>query len=68
MITDTESTLLEETQRLLQETDKPLLEIYRETGLNFYWLRKMASRSIPEPGVNKVQKLYEYLTQTKLSV
>lgn len=43
-----------------------LLKVYTDTGLPFYWLRKVASGEIKNPSVNRVQYLYEHLTRTTL--
>jgi transcriptional regulator with XRE-family HTH domain len=61
-------TLMQETIRLLRERTNQLPQIAQKTGLSFYWLRKFAYREIPNPSVNAVQKLYEYLADKKLSV
>lgn len=58
--------LMERTLQLLEKTDKTLPEIYAETGLSFYWLRKFKSREFKDPSVNRVQQLYEYLTGQQL--
>lgn len=54
--------LMEETRKLLKDSQKSLPTIYTETGINFYWLRKFKSGQFKDPSVNTVQKLYEYLT------
>lgn len=58
--------LLDRTQELLKDTKKTLPSIYRDTGINFYWLRKFKSGKIKDPSVNTVQKLYEYLSGKNL--
>lgn len=62
--------LLERTVELLREDmkDRTLLELHKETGLPFYWLRKMAGRETKDPSVNRVQALYEYLSGDKLEL
>lgn len=64
----TGSTLLVRTRTLLLNTERPLLDIHRESGLPFYWLRKVKSGEIRDPSVSRTQRLYEYLTNRKLSV
>jgi transcriptional regulator with XRE-family HTH domain len=53
--------LKDETRRLLKESKKTLPQIYKETGISYYWLRKFKSGEVAEPGVNRIQALYEYL-------
>lgn len=61
--------LLEKTLDLLRNhRQKTLREIEDATELPYYWLRKMASGEIADPGVNRVQKLYEYLSQSTISL
>jgi hypothetical protein len=61
-------TLMIETMRLLKERNVNLPTIAHTTGITFYWLRKFIYGEINDPSVNRVQKLYEYLTDRKLSV
>lgn len=56
------------TLRLLKDSGKSLPTVYLETGLPFYWLRKFASGDVKDPSVNRIQKLYEYLTGKPLEV
>ena len=56
------------TLELLKEKGIPLHVIYKETDLPFYWLKKFRSQEIKEPSVNRVQRLYEYLSGRKLAV
>lgn len=60
--------LMETTQQLLKESDKTLLGIYTETGLPYYWLKKFSAGDFDNPSVNRVQFLYEFLTQSELLV
>lgn len=61
--------LLKQTLDLLQnKRQKTIPEIAAESGLPYYWLRKMANGEIEDPGVNRVQKLYEYLSNTTLTI
>jgi hypothetical protein len=46
--------------------DKDLLEVWKATGVPYFWLRKLASGRIQNPGVNRTQFLYEYFTGKKL--
>ena len=49
------------TQVLLKGSQKTLPEIYKDTGIPFYWLRKFRTGEMRNPSVNRVQYLYEYL-------
>jgi hypothetical protein len=53
---------------LKSKRDKDLLEIWKATGVPYFWLRKLASGRISNPGVNRTQFLYEYFTGKKLRV
>lgn len=61
---DQPSTLMLTTVSLLKERD--LFEIYSETKIPFYWLRKFAAIEFKNPSVNRVQFLYEHLTGNRL--
>jgi len=56
---------LPETHRLLDtylETWQiPMLQIAREAGLGFDWLRKFRDRQFQDPGICKVERLRAYL-------
>lgn len=56
------------TLALLKKSPHTLPTIYKETGLPYYWLKKFAGSKIADPSVNRVQRLYEYLSGTKLNV
>lgn len=58
--------LMTATLKLLKERDKSLPEISEATGIKFYWLRKFHYGEIADPSVNRVQKLYEYLSGRRL--
>lgn len=62
--------LLSRTRQLLLERAKTqsMLDIHKETGLPFYWLRKVASGQIKDPGVNRIQQLYEHLSGDQLEL
>ena len=46
-------------KRLEEETVKDIAD---RTGVGYQWLVKVAARSIKNPGVHHVQKLYDGLT------
>lgn len=59
--------LMKETLRLLKERgDITLPAITNATGIPFYWLRKFSGGEIKDPGVNRVQCLWEFLAGRKL--
>lgn len=60
--------LHQRTLDLMMASDKTVPEIYRDTGIPFYWLRKFRTREIQQPSVNRVQRLYEYLSGHELEV
>jgi hypothetical protein len=72
MLVDSEkvpSTLLDKVVSILEaKRDKEYMVIWRETGIPYFWIRKIANREIENPGVKRVQFLYEYLTGKKLEV
>lgn len=59
-----EKNLHERTMALLR--DRPenvsLRKISNDTGLGYEWLRKLLYEGIPDPGVNKIETLYHYLS------
>lgn len=63
---DQPGTLMCKTLELLKERD--LLQVYSETKISFYWLRKFVGGGFKNPSVNRVQYLYEHLTNTRISV
>ena len=65
---DEPGSLLEKTRDLLKQDPRGLLDIYNETGIPFYWLKKFASGGFGNPSVNRVQFLYEFLTQDELQL
>jgi len=60
--------LMKKTLRLMKKDSRSLIDIHKETNLPFYWLRKFAAGEFDNPSVNRVQYLYEFLTESKLSV
>jgi len=59
-------TLMMTTLKLLHESKESQEAIARGAGVSFYWLRKFAGGAPKDPSVNRVQKVYEYLTKSKL--
>lgn len=59
-------TLLEAARKLLLADKRSTLEIHKQSGLPVFWLRKLRSGETKDPSVNRVQALYEFLSNTKL--
>jgi hypothetical protein len=55
--------LLETTLTLLRNCDLPLAEIAQRSNLGYEWLKKLKADAIPDPSVNKIQKLHDFLAQ-----
>lgn len=67
-LTEPPGTLYQRTRALLHEDKRDLLTLHKESGLPFYWLRKISTGEINDPGVNRIQKLYEFLGKESLQV
>lgn len=66
---DSPATLYVVTQELLkQNKEGSYLDIYKSTGVPPNWLSKFATGKIRNPSVNRVQRLYEYLSTRTLDV
>ena len=65
---DSEGALMTRTKELVNESGLTLPEIYTVTGISFYWLKKFMSGEISNPSVNRVQFLYEFLTNKKINL
>lgn len=66
------SRLLNKTRELLQDTDKTMTEICIGTGLSYPWLQTVkygkGKKGPVVPSVDKVERLYEFLSGKKLDV
>lgn len=58
---DQPGSMLTSVVKKLQGRD--LLLLYKETGLPFYWLRRLAAGGYQNPSVNRIEFLYEYFKQ-----
>lgn len=67
-LTDPPGSLYKKTRQLLRGEKRSLFEIAKESGIPFYWLRKVNAGTIHDPGVNRIQKLYEFLTNKPLEL
>lgn len=54
------------TRQLIKKDKRPLRMISQATGVPFYWLKKFSAGEIPNPAVNRVQYLYEFLCKKPL--
>lgn len=63
---DEPGSLMAKTIKLLRGRD--LLQVYKETGISYYWLRKFLAGKFTNPSVNRVQSLYEYLSGNKINL
>ena len=63
---DQPGTLMARTLELLKE--RKVLDVYEATRLPWYWLNQFKSGKVKNPSVNRVQFLFEYLSQTKIGV
>lgn len=60
--------LLQRTTELLTQRKDTLPNIATDAHLPIHWLRKFRYGQIKDPSVNRVQRLYEYLTNSELKV
>lgn len=66
---DKQAPLLAKVVELLAaKRDKDYMILWSETGIPYFWIRKIANGEIKNPGVNRIQYLYEHLTGKKLEV
>lgn len=63
---DKPGALVETTRTLLKEDKRTLKMIAQWTGIPFFWLKKFSANEIPNPSVNRVQYLYEKLSNSKI--
>ncbi len=65
---DNPGPFMKRVQQMLKDDPRSFPEIYNETGISFYWLRKFASGEYKNPSVNRVEHLYTVLTGKALEV
>ncbi len=65
---DQPQNLMTETIRLIRADKRTLRMIAQFTGVPFYWLKKFSANEIPNPAVNRVQYLYEFISKKKLAL
>ncbi len=61
-----QGTLMQRTVALVQGRD--LIRLSVDINMNYYWLKKFAKGQVDNPSVNRVQRLYEYLSGAKLDL
>lgn len=65
---DKKGTLLAKTLVLLKASSEDPMKIHKATDLPFYWLKDMKAGKTKNPSVNRIQHLYEYLSNQSLKV
>ena len=65
MPTPTQKPLLEKTLELLRETDLTAKEISTATGINYHWVAGLRKGQFTDPGVNKVEVIYNFLAMRR---
>lgn len=60
--------LMRRVHELLKQDPRSLPDIYRESGIPFYWLKKFNDGEYQNPSVNRVEYLYTFLTGRDLEV
>ena len=63
--------LINKTLHLLRNRPRTLTlaQVEKETGISEHWLKRFASeKSISDPSVNTIEKLYNYLSDDELQV
>lgn len=63
---DKPQSLLINTRALIKQDRRPLHMIAQATNIPFFWLKKFSAGEIPNPSVNRVQYLYEFLNKSEL--
>lgn len=61
-------TLHTRTRERLKADGRSLPVIANASGLPFYWLKKFSANEIADPSVNRIQRLYEFLSKRPLKV
>jgi hypothetical protein len=65
---DEPQSLMDATVKLINDDPRTLLEIWRDTGVPFYWLQNLVKYKYANPSVNRVQYIYEKLSGEKLAI
>ena len=67
-MSESKSSLLEAARKLLCESERSLESIAVAIDVKYAWLVRVKAGSTPEPGVVKVQALYEHLSGKPLAL
>ncbi len=62
------NSLHEATRKLLLDTPIPVMRISKELKISYVWMMKFRNGEIQDPGANRVQSLWEYLSGRDLEV
>lgn len=65
---DQPGALMATVQKMLKDDARPLLQVFEDTKIPYYWLRTFSSGGYKNPSVNRIEKLYEYLSGKNLGV
>ena len=57
--------LLDRTYQLLKKTELTFPEIADGAGVGIDWLKKFKGRFIESPGVNRVQRVHDFLSSSR---
>lgn len=63
---DKPQSLYVRTRQLLKDDKRPLRMIGQATAIPYYWLKKFSAGEIPNPGVNRIQYLFEFLAKKEI--
>jgi hypothetical protein len=63
-----EGSLLAKVRAMLVDCEETNLELFKATGLPPGWLDTVKRGVTKDPSVNRIQKLYEYLSKKNLKV
>lgn len=53
--------LLEDTYALLEKRSMSLQIVAQETSVSYSWINMLNQKRIPDPGVQKVQRVHDFL-------
>lgn len=59
----TYKTFLDETLELVEKSDLPITVICKGAQVSTRWYHKLIKGDIRDPGVKRIQRLYDYLVQ-----
>jgi len=63
---DQPQSLITKTFVLLKEDERSLADISIRAQIPYFWLESFSKGKVKNPGINRVQYLYEFLTGKKL--